>query len=254
MSGTADGSTPDGSTPNGSTPDERSRLQRAAAQLSTTLLAVVRQGGSRLSSASDYARTRSEAADGDTEKAIARIINEAAAMTGATGFATSVGGVITLPLAIPADMAATAIINSRMVAAVAELRGWDIEDPVVQQLILAVVAGDRPATALGRIGIRVGAQLTERAIARVPATTLAAVNKKVGFMLLAKYGTRRGTITLAKAVPIVGGLVGGGVGAAYTKAVGAAAKRVFVPKTGDGAPSPHVSSHLDAIDTTASER
>lgn len=233
----------------GRTPDDQSRFERAAAQLSTTLLTFIRQGNSRMSSASDYARARSQAAGDDTEKAIARVINEAATMTGATGFATSVGGIVTLPLAVPADMAATAIINGRMVAAIAELRGWDIEDPVVQQLVLAVVAGDTPATALSRFGIRLGSQLTERAIARVPAATLAAINRRVGFMLVAKYGTRRGTITLARAVPIVGGLVGGGVGAAYTKAVGAAAKRVFAPKTAE-APSPHP----DAIDTTASER
>jgi 4-diphosphocytidyl-2C-methyl-D-erythritol kinase len=45
--------------------------------------------------------------------------------------------------------------------------------------------------------------------------------------LLAKYGTKRAAITIAKVIPFVGGIVGGGVDAALTGVVGAVAKKAF---------------------------
>jgi len=64
-------------------------------------------------------------------------------------------------------------------------------------------------------------------IKRIPVSIIYAINKRVGFMLLAKFGTKRATLTLAKGVPIVGGLVGAGFDAATTKAVGAFSHKFF---------------------------
>ena len=66
-------------------------------------------------------------------------------------------------------------------------------------------------------------------IERIPIGVLRSINKRVGFMLLAKYGTKRSVVTLAKGVPLVGGLVGGGVDTATTWTVGAVADKAFRP-------------------------
>ena len=68
---------------------------------------------------------------------------------------------------------------------------------------------------------------TEQAIAAVPMTVIRKINQKAGFFLLAKYGTKRSAVTLAKMVPGVGGVIGGSVDATATRAIGQVAKKVF---------------------------
>lgn len=46
-------------------------------------------------------------------------------------------------------------------------------------------------------------------------------------MLVAKYGTKRSAVTLAKVIPVVGGVVSGGIDVGYTRLVAKAAKQVF---------------------------
>ena len=41
---------------------------------------------------------------------------------------TNIGGVATLPVAIPANITGVAIVQIRMVAAIAHLRGYDLND------------------------------------------------------------------------------------------------------------------------------
>ena len=53
------------------------------------------------------------------------------------------------------------------------------------------------------------------------------INAKAGIYLVAKYGTNRSAITLAKLVPGIGGIVGGSVDASLTRAIGGAAKKAF---------------------------
>lgn len=44
---------------------------------------------------------------------------------------------------------------------------------------------------------------------------------------MAKYGTKRSAVTLAKAIPLAGGAIGGAVDAGFTAAVGRGAKKSF---------------------------
>jgi hypothetical protein len=132
-----------------------------------------------------------------------------------------------MPLTVPANLAGSALLNARMVASIAHLRGWDVNDPATANLILLVVAGESATAAARAVGIRVGQELTKGAIKKLPIEVVRAVNRKVGFMLLAKYGTKRSAITLVKAVPFVGGAVGGSVDAGFTRAVASVAKKAF---------------------------
>jgi hypothetical protein len=52
------------------------------------------------------------------------------------------------------------------------------------------------------------------------------INKKVGFRLVTKSGTT-GVVNLSKAVPVLGGVVGGTIDGTSTRAVGAVARRAF---------------------------
>ncbi len=69
--------------------------------------------------------------------------------------------------------------------------------------------------------------MTAQMIKAIPIAVIRRVNARVGFMLIAKYGTQRSVLTLAKGIPIAGGLVGAGVDATFTTLVGRAAKANF---------------------------
>lgn len=212
-------------------PRDLSKRERAAGTLIDQLLKVVDDGVGPLTGARTYAEARRRQMH-SPERAIRRIVNETIASAGTTGFVTGLGGFVTLPAAIPANIAGQAILNARMVAAIAHLRGWDLRDEVVRQAILITVAGGSPNQVLRQFGVALGRKLTEAAIRRLPVTVLREINKRVGFMLVAKYGTKRSLVTLAKGVPIAGGLVGGAVDATFTKSVSIMAKKSF-PRVDD---------------------
>jgi uncharacterized protein (DUF697 family) len=148
-----------------------------------------------------------------------------------SGFITGLGGVIALPIAIPSALAASWVLQARMAGAIAKIYGHDLRLDRVRTLILLSLAGDVAREAMQGTGIRIGNKLTERAIAQVPGRALVEINKRIGVRLLTKAG-ERSFINLSKAVPIVGGVVGGAFDAVVCRAVGRTAKALFRPSAG----------------------
>jgi hypothetical protein len=74
---------------------------------------------------------------------------------------------------------------------------------------------------------RLGASPHAQAIKAIPIAVIRKINATVEFMLIAKYGTQRSMITLAKGIPVADGPVGAGVDAAFTALIGRAAKGNF---------------------------
>ncbi|MET8631639.1 EcsC family protein [Streptomyces sp. NPDC004680] len=203
-------------------------LEQVGATLVEQLRKVVDGGVGPLSGSRSYAEARATSYD-DPEKAIRRITNETTVMVGTAGFVTGLGGLIALPVTLPANIAGQAILNARLVGAIAHLRGWDLQDELVRHAILITIAGGSPNAVLAGFGVKVTQKLAETAIQRLPIEVLRAINKKVGFMLVAKYGTKRSMVTLTKLVPGIGGVVGGTVDAAFTRVVARLAKKAFPP-------------------------
>ena len=203
-----------------------SRLDKLGSALTKQLMVVVDEGVGPLSGSVAYAENR-RAQFGDAEKAIKRIVAETTASSGMAGFVTGLGGLFTLPVTLPANITGQAILNARMVGAIAHLRGWDLTDEVVRHGVLITIAGGTPNAVLAEFGVTVARKSAEAAIRRLPQVVLREINKKVGFMLVAKYGTKRSVVTLTKLVPGVGGVVGGAVDATFTRLVARVAKKAF---------------------------
>ena len=163
----------------------------------------------------------------DIEKVIKRLIVESVEAAGVNGFVTGLGGFITMPVTIPANMAGALVINARLAAAIAYLRGYDPEDPHVRTTATLIAVGSNAQGIAKAIGIKAGEKVAIHAIKKLPIAVIREINKKAGFMLLAKYGTKRSVVTLAKGVPLVGGVIGGGVDATMTGVVGRTAKAMF---------------------------
>ena len=149
-------------------------------------------------------------------------------MAGTAGFVSNLGGLLTLPVALPANMVGVAAIQLKLIATIAAGRGHDLASEEVKAMSMACLTGGAAVELLKNAGVQAGLKLGQRAVGHLSAAAIARINTAVGFRLLATAGAR-GLVNLGKVVPVLGGLVGGGFDAASTRAVGAITKRVFPP-------------------------
>lgn len=167
------------------------------------------------------------ATHGDVDVAIARLIAIHRRWVGSTGFATGLGGLASMPVALPTDITTFYMLSARMSASIALLRGYDLSSEEVQSAVLISLLGANAAGVLGRVGVDIGAKSAMAGLKRLPGHVLLEINKKVGYRLLTKFGTK-GSINLVKAVPIVGGGVGAGVNVVAINQIARYSKRTFV--------------------------
>ena len=186
----------------------------------------------KLSSAADLAdeyRRKPYASDAERVQAL---IRSAVAKNAAAGFVTGLGGVLTLPVAIPTSLAASLAIQARLVAAIAEMHGYDSKDDQVQTAILLCMVGTAMEDVIKQAGVTLGGKAAIEGLKRVPGKVLIEINKRIGFRLVTKFG-EKGVVNLAKLVPLVGGAVGGTFDGATCYMVGQAADRAFRPATAE---------------------
>ncbi|WP_421240392.1 EcsC family protein [Aeromonas enteropelogenes] len=146
---------------------------------------------------------------------------------GTSGFLTGLGGIITMPVTIPANITSVLYVQIRMIAAIAYIGGHDLNDDRVKSLVYACLAGNAAKDILKDIGIVVGTKLTTNAIKNISGKTIIAINQKVGFRLLTKFG-EKGVINLGKAIPLVGGIIGATFDSIGTNVVGNVARDTFI--------------------------
>lgn len=166
---------------------------------------------------------------GELEAQVDALIKNQIIKCGTSGFLTSLGGFITLPVALPANVASVIYMQMQMqmIAAIARMGGYDLHDDRVKTLVIACLCGNEVKEILKQAGIQIGKKLTERAVQKISSALIVRINRAVGFRLLTKFGTK-GAINLSKAIPVIGGLIGGGVDAYSTKVIGNKAKELFI--------------------------
>lgn len=162
----------------------------------------------------------------DIESAINSLVNWQITKCATSGFLAGLGGVVVLPVAVPANIASVMYVQLRMVAAIAYLRGYDLKDDQVQTFVYACLTGQSAAEFVKSAGIQLGIKLGKAQIDKIPGVVLKKINQRVGFRLVTKFG-KNGVVNLGKMVPLLGGVIGGGFDAVSTKAIAAAAKKTF---------------------------
>ena len=136
---------------------------------------------------------------------------------GTSGFVTGLGGLITLPVAIPANISSVMYVQMRMIACIAKIGGYDVTSDQVPT-----------ASDLVKMGlIKTGTKSLEVAIKKIPGSALVKINQKVGFRFITKFG-EKGIINLGKMLPLAGGLIGDGVDVASTSIIAKNAIRMFM--------------------------
>ena len=139
---------------------------------------------------------------------------------GAQGLLTGLGGIVTATVTIPANVAGLALIQSRMVAGIAHLHGYDLEDPRVRNAVLACMLGREV----------VDRKIKEHRLPGPPMAIATApvhdpdldrvISAEVASELITRVGGKRLAITIARRTPVVGGAFGMGADGWATWRVG----------------------------------
>ncbi len=146
---------------------------------------------------------------GDAEKIARRFIKTNTQLAAGQGFATGIGGLITIPVSVPADAAAYVGWLARTASAVQLSYGFDHRTETADaQLKLAMLAG----VGVSSVTIQ-GTEVLVTQLAKKVMTTPyhSAPMQAAVKSLAAKVGINLTHKSFAKAVPLVGGAINGSV-------------------------------------------
>jgi uncharacterized protein (DUF697 family) len=167
----------------------------------------------------------------DVDRAIRDVIDQHIRLAGAQGFVANIGGVVTMPVAIPANLAGIALLQVRMVAAIQHLRGYDVSDPRVRVAALMVLLGeDDVRTGVKRDDLPGHPHDVAVAVGDMDPALPDLVGAHVTQALITRVGGKHATLTVTKRIPVIGGAVSAGVDAYSTYTVGRYADREFPPR------------------------
>lgn len=172
------------------------------------------------------------------------LVNHELGKSFGAGFATGLGGILALPVALPAGMAVSLLLQARMVAAIAIIFGHDPEHPGVQtSILLSLEAGFAPE-GVRRVGAKLGRWAAARTLNKVAPDVLVQLNERIGANLLAR-ATRHKWSRLGRAVPVVGALVAGGMDVYSCRQVAKEAIALFTRPAARASTGASRSTHTD---------
>ena len=166
---------------------------------------------------------------GNVERAIHEVIENHVRYAGAQGFLTNLGGLVTAAVTIPTNITGLALIECRMIAGIAHLRGYDLDDPRTRNAILVCLLGEESVTTLVKKK-KLPAPPMALATAPVHDPSLdRLISSEVAAALISRVAGKRLAVTVGRRVPVVGGLVGAGAAGFATWTVGRNAERELLP-------------------------
>jgi len=139
---------------------------------------------------------------------------------------TNLGGVMTLPVAIPANVYASFAYQARLAAAVALVYGHDIRTNRVRVMVGLSLAGRKAVDILKGLGVRFTTMMLERGAAQLSERVLAEVGPNVGLRILAQGGEQLPGLIL-KSIPVASALVCAAIDWRYCLAVGRVSQGIF---------------------------
>src|SRR5680860_528988 len=167
---------------------------------------------------------------GNVDAAIHELIENHVRYAGVQGFATNIGGLVTAALMIPANITGLAVLQCRMIAGIAHLRGYDLDDPRVRNAVLACILGEESVRSLVK---KKKLPAPPMAIATAPTHDPdldRVMSAEVASELITKVAGKRVATTVGRRVPVVGGLIGAGADGFATWQIGRYADRELLPR------------------------
>ena len=144
-----------------------------------------------------------------------------------SGFLTGFGGLITLPVSIPANVSSVIYVQMRMIACTAYMAGYELDCDQTKTFIYACLAGVSVNQIVKAASVKFGIKFANSMVKKIPGKVITKINQKVGFRFLTKFGTK-GVVNLGKLVPGVGAVIGGGLDYSETKIISKRAYKWFI--------------------------
>ena len=168
---------------------------------------------------------------GNVDRAVHEVIENHVRLAGAQGFITNVGGLVTAAVAIPANIAGLTLLQCRMIAGIAHLRGHDLDDPRVRNAILMTLLGEDTVASLVK---KKKLPAPPMALATAPAHDVnldGVIAGVVASDLIARIAGKRLATTVGRRIPVVGGVVGASADGYFTWRIGRYADRELLPRS-----------------------
>lgn len=206
----------------------RTQGPQAAGGVLRRVVEAAIDGVGRLPSAKHSAAKHLTKSGGQVERAIETVIETHIALGSAQGFVTNLGGLATLPVALPANLTGVAVVQVRMVAAIAHLRGYDLADPRVRTaLVMCLLGGEQVARRIANGKFPTSPLAVATAPVFDPALDEAVAQAVVGG-LLTVVGGRNLALMVTKRIPLIGGGVGAVMDGLTTHQIGKYTKTELV--------------------------
>ena len=165
------------------------------------------------------------AAGGDRDRAVDTLIDAHVRLAGVQGFVTNLGGLVTMAIAVPANVSGLALLQCHEVAAIAHLHGYDLQDPRVRNAVLACLLGPNIIKELVRDRALPSAPM---GLATSPVHDPAlddSIARDVTTELFSRITGRRMVTSVGRRVPLLGGGVGAVGDSVSTYRIGRYAER-----------------------------
>jgi len=187
-------------------------------------------GRGRLPSAKSTAARQMQRHGGAVDRAIQGVIDLHIRLASLQGFVTNLGGLAALPVTLPANVTGVAVLQTRMVAAIAHLRGYDLEDSRVRTaLIMCLLGGEEMARRILDGTLPTSPLAVATAPVFDPALD-ATVAKEVLADLASRIGGKNVALALTRRIPVLGGGVGAVMDGLSTYQIGVYAKSELVAR------------------------
>lgn len=180
--------------------------------------------------AAQSAEKRRAQTDGDVDDAVKAVIENHVRLAGVQGFLTNLGGLATAAVAMPTNAVGLAILQCRMIAAIAHLRGYSLDDPRVRNAILAAMLGHETVSDLVKRKKLAGPPMALATAGAVDPSLKHQLATEVGAFLVSKVAGKRLVTFAGRRVPVVGGVVGAGADGYSTWRAGRYAAAEFLPR------------------------
>lgn len=145
------------------------------------------------------------------------------------GFATGLGGFVTLPILLPTNVVEFYVQATRMVGAIAVVRGYDIEDEEIRVRVLASLLGEESGEVLKNVGLGPIAGVAARGVAgQLPVGPKSQVASAIGGRLLRRFGLRSARL-FGKSIPGLGAVLGALMDRSQLNRIAKSAKKSFPP-------------------------
>lgn len=124
------------------------------------------------------------------------------------GFVTGLGGLLTLVVTLPLNIAEFYIQAIRMTAGIAAVRGYDVHDEETRTRILACLVGEEASELLSSAGLGPVATFAgKRLTRRMPDAAETRLMRAIGARILRRFSLRSVRL-FGKSIPLLGGVIG----------------------------------------------